>query len=52
MMKIIKKISVEKCSEDLVWSMANLKTVPEGGLEQWCPSLKATQERIRGGGGL
>ena len=51
-MRMIKKISVEKCNEDLVWSMANLKTVLEGGLEQGCPSLRATKQRLSGGGGL
>ena len=42
-MKIVKKISVEKYSEDLVWSMANFKAVPEGGMEQWCPSLESDE---------
>ena len=32
--------------------MANLKTVLEGGLEQGCPSLRATKQRLSGGGGL
>jgi len=42
-MKIVKKISVEKYSKDLVWSMANLKAVPESGMEQWCPSLESDE---------
>ena len=42
-MKIIKKISTQKHSEDLVRSMADLKTVPEGGTEQWCPSLESDE---------